>query len=168
MIQWKLKLMKLFSNIFLIFILTGIITSPVPMNGNSKTGLIPENEINTLEAKRIEAGKATSSSRKKLAIRRVIREAETLIQKHSIAPNRYELISTLFRSQQMLVSLDNSSINRKAFLATCSKLAAAPDEYADLRFDADLLLTQTESARRGGDSHDRSNALRPLVERYRH
>ena len=33
--------------------------------------------------------------------------------------------------------------------------------------DADLLLTQTESARRGGDSHDRSNALRPLVERYR-
>jgi hypothetical protein len=167
MIQLKLKLMKSFSNIFLIFILTGIITSPVPMNGNSKTALIPENDINKLEAKRIEAGKATSSSRKKLAIRRVIREAETLIQKHSIAPNRYELISTLFRSQQMLVSLDNSSTNRKAFLATCSKLASAPDEYADLRLDADLLLTQTESARRGGDSHDRSNALRPLVERYR-
>ena len=29
------------------------------------------------------------------------------------------------------------------------------------------MLTQAESARKGGDSHARSNALRPLVERYR-
>ena len=167
MIQMKLTWMKPFSKIFLVFFLTGIITFPSAMNGNNDTGLIPENEISTLDAKRIEAGKAASSSRKKLAIRRVIRETETLMQKHSSAPNRYEVLSILFRSQQILVSLDNSSANRKAFLETCSKLAAAPDEYASIRLDADLLLTQTESARRGGDSHDRSNALRPLVERYR-
>ena len=36
-----------------------------------------------------------------------------------------------------------------------------------LRLDADLLLTQAESARQGGDTHARSDALRPLVERYR-
>ena len=64
MIQMKLTWMKPFSKIFLVFFLTGIITFPSAMNGNNDTGLIPENEISTLDAKRIEAGKAASSSRK--------------------------------------------------------------------------------------------------------
>ena len=139
----------------------------ISLLGQNSGEAIPSDEIKQLDAKRIEAGKAASAARKKLAIRRVIREAEALIKKHPSSPNRYEVLSILFRSQQMLVGLDKSSTNRKAFLATCEKLAAAPNEYAALRLDADLLLTQAESARKGGDSHARSNALRPLVERYR-
>ena len=139
----------------------------IPLLGQNSVEGIPGGEIKELDAKRIEAGKAASAARKKLAIRRVIREAEALIKKHSSSPNRYEVLSILFRSQQMLVGLDKSSTNRKAFLATCEKLASAPNEYASLRLDADLLLTQAESARKGGDSHARSNALRPLVDRYR-
>ena len=81
---------------------------------------VPEDVIPALEAKRVEAGKAASSSRKKLAVGAVIREAESLVQKHSAAPNRYEVLSILFRSQQTLVQLDNSSTNRKAFLTTCA------------------------------------------------
>ena len=150
----------------LLLTLAGVFTLASTANGQNDVTPIPEDEISALGAKRVEAGKAASASRKKLAIRRVIREAESLVQKHSTAPNRYEVLSILFRSQQALVSLDNSSTNRKAFLATCAKLAEAPDEYAALRLDADLLLTQAESARRGGDSHARSDALRPLVERY--
>ncbi len=140
---------------------------PLPAMGQDQAGSIAGDEIAALDAKRIEAGAAGSAARKKLAIRRVIREAESLIKKHPSASNRYEALSILFHSQQMLVSLDNSTTNRKAFLATCGKLAAAPNEYAALRLDADLLLTQAESARQGGDSHARSDALRPLVERYR-
>ena len=139
----------------------------IPLLGQNSVEGIPGGEIKELDAKRIEAGKAASAARKKLAIRRVIREAEALIKKHSSSPNRYEVLSILFRSQQMLVGLDKSSTNRKAFLASCEKLASAPNEYASLRLDADLLLTQAESARKGGDSHARSNALRPLVDRYR-
>ena len=139
----------------------------IPLLGQNSVEGITGGEIKELDAKRIEAGKAASAARKKLAIRRVIREAEALIKKHSSSPNRYEVLSILFRSQQMLVGLDKSSTNRKAFLATCEKLASAPNEYASLRLDADLLLTQAESARKGGDSHARSNALRPLVDRYR-
>ena len=139
----------------------------IPLLGQNSVEGIPGGEIKELDAKRIEAGKAASAARKKLAIRRVIREAEALIKKHSSSRNRYEVLSILFRSQQMLVGLDKSSTNRKAFLATCEKLASAPNEYASLRLDADLLLTQAESARKGGDSHARSNALRPLVDRYR-
>jgi hypothetical protein len=139
----------------------------LPAMGQEQAGSISGDKIAALDIKRAEASKAASSARKKLAIRRVIREGEALIKKHSSAPNRYEVLSILFRSQQALVSLDKSAINRKAFLATCKKLAAAPNEYAAIRLDADLLVTQAESARKGADSHARSDALRPLVKRYR-
>ena len=158
--------MNLFRICLSLLTLTGGAFLASPASAQNNAVPVPYDVISTLEAKRVEAGQAASSSRKKLAVRRVIREAESLVQKHSAAPNRYEVLSILFRSQQALVRLDNSSTNRKAFLTTCAILAKAPDEYAALRLDADLLLTQAEAARRGGDSHARSDALRPLVERY--
>jgi hypothetical protein len=91
-----------------------------------------------------------------------------MLKTHASSPNRYEVLNILFRSQQTLIGLDDSAANRKSFLATCAKLAAAPNQYAALRLDADLLLTQAKSARQGADSHARSDALRPLVERYRY
>jgi hypothetical protein len=142
-------------------------SASVLSSGQDQASSISSDEIVALNVKLTKADKAASSARKKLAIRRVIRETEALIKKHPTAPNRYEALNILFRTQQVLVSLDDSTANRKAFLATCEKLAAAPNEYAALRLDADLLLTQTKSARQGADSHARSDALRPLVERYR-
>ena len=150
-----------------LFVLASAGLWSLPARGQDQAGAISSDEIVALDAKRTEAGEVASTARKKLAIRRVIREAESLIKKHPTAPNRYEVLSILFRSQQALVSLDNSATNRRAILTTCGKLAAAPNEYAALRLDADLLLTQAESARQGADTHARSDALRPLVERYR-
>jgi len=154
---------------FLRIVLTSfvLVSASLPASGQNQAGGIPAPEITGLDAKLEKAGESASAARKKLAIRRVIREAEALIKKHPTASNRYEALGVLFRSQQALVSLDNSTANRKAFLETSKKLAAAPNEYAALRLDADLLLTQAESARKGADSHARSDALRPLVERYR-
>ena len=123
-------------------------------------------QIVELNAKLEKANSSASAARKKLALRRVIREIETLLEKNATSPSRFEILHVLFRSQQMLVSVDNSAANRKSFLATCEMLAAAPNEYAALRLDADLLLTQAKSARKGADSHARSDALRPLVKRY--
>jgi hypothetical protein len=157
--------MNKFSRIIITLFL--IASTSVLSSGQDQAGSISGDEIVALNVKLTEADKAASSARKKLAIRRVIREGEALIKKHPSAPNRYKVLSILFRSQQGLVSLDDSAANRKAFLATCAKLAAAPKEYAALRLDADLLLSQTKSARQGADSHARSDALRPLVERYR-
>ncbi|MEO1999836.1 MAG: hypothetical protein ABGZ17_31715 [Planctomycetaceae bacterium] len=147
-------------------ILATVWTCAFSASAQNKAPAISDNEIAALETKFGDQVKKTSAARKKLAMRRVIREAESLIKKHPSAPNRYEVLSILFRSQQVLVSLDNSDTNRETFLATCAKLAVAPDEYSALRLDADLLLTQARSARQGGDSHARSDALRPLVERY--
>lgn len=153
--------------ILLVLTSASVWSSPTMGQGQNQAVLISGDEIAALNAKRSEASEAASSARKKLAIRRVIREGEALIKKHPSAANRYEVLSILFRSQQVLVSLDKSATNRKAFLATCEKLAAAPNEYAALRLDADLLLTQAKSARQGADSHARSDALRPLVKGYR-
>ena len=121
-----------------LFVLASADAWPLPAMGQNQAGSISGDEIVALNAKRAEAGAAGSAARKKLAIRRVIREADSLIKTHPSAPNRYEVLSILFRSQQVLVSLDNSTTNRKAFLATCGNLAAAPNEYAALRLDADL------------------------------
>ena len=140
---------------------------PNPNEGYKFSSAVSKDELVELNTKLTKASKSASAARKKLAIRRVIREIEALIKKHPTAPNRFEALDVLFRSQQVLVSLDKSATNRKAFLATCEKLAAAPNEYAALRLDADLIITQAKSARQGADSHARSDALRPLVERYR-
>ena len=160
--------MNRFSRIIItLFVLASASVGSLPAMGQHQPGSISGDVIVALNTKLTEAGEAASSARKKLAIRRVIRATEALIKKNPSAPNRYEVLNILFRSQQVLFSLDNSAANRKVFLATCENLAAAPNEYAALRLDADLLLTQAKSARQGADSHARSDALRPLVERYR-
>jgi hypothetical protein len=159
--------MKRFSKISItFFVLLNFSLLSIPAKAQQQAASIPSDEITALSTKLKEAGESASTARKKLAVRRVIRECEALIEKHPAAPNRYEVLHALFNSQQLLVNLDNSEENRKDFIATCEKLAAAPNEFAALRLDADLLLTQAKSARDGADSHARSDALRPLVERY--
>ena len=129
--------------------------------------LIPENKIAALETELAAAKETGSAARKKLALRRVIREADALLEQGQTAPNRYQVLGILFHGQKDLVGLDNSATNRSALLQTCRQLAAAPNEYADIRLDADLLLSQVELARQGADLQARADALRPLVERYR-
>lgn len=158
--------MNRFFWIVVALIVSSGIVSPLPGAAQSEPRSISADDITELNNDLAAVDKSSSKARKKLAIRRVIREAESLIKRHPSAPNRYEVLSVLFRGQQVLVGLDNSVTNRRAFLATCEQLAAAPDKYAALRLDADLLLTQAKSARAGADSRARSDALRPLVDRY--
>ncbi len=139
----------------------------LPALGQEKTAAISQDLIKELNMKLTEVSEIDSAPRRKLAIRRLLREGEALIAKHPTADSRFEVLNMLFRSEQLLVSLDSSDVNRKALLDTAEKLAAAPNQYAALRLDADILVTQTKSARQGGDTQDRSDALRPLVDRYR-
>ncbi|MFK7909658.1 MAG: hypothetical protein AB8F34_03565 [Akkermansiaceae bacterium] len=149
--------------IFSLFVFASVSVGVPPIMAAS----IPADEITALDTKLSKATESASAARKKLALRRVIREGEALIKKYPTALNRFEVLGVLYRSQQSLVSQDKSATNRKAFLEISEKLAAAPNEYAALRLDADLILTQAKSARLGGDSHARADALRPLVKRYR-
>lgn len=124
-------------------------------------------KIVSLESELEEAQQASSSARQKLAIRRVIRECDELLEKNKSSPNRYEVLDILFRAQQQLIGLDDSTTNRRAILDTARQLAAAPNEYAAIRLDADLLVSQAELAQQGVDQRARADALRPLIERYK-
>ncbi|MFU8892091.1 MAG: hypothetical protein ACNA8L_00540 [Luteolibacter sp.] len=111
------------------------------------------------------AREGTSPARQRLAVRRVIRDAEALVDAQKDTPARFPILEFLFRARQQLVALDDDPDHRKALLETCRQLVKAPDEMADLRLEADLLLSQVEQARKG-EGADRSDALRQFVVRY--
>lgn len=127
---------------------------------------IPPQEIEELEAKLAESEESGSNARKKLALKRVIRSAEALLKANEKASNRYEALGVIFRGQQALIQIEDSATHRRDFLKTCAELASAPKEYAAIRLDADLLLSQAELAKRGASPEERAEALIPLVKRY--
>ena len=139
----------------------------LPAAAKEKSPPIPDSKIASLAAKLDDKARGTSAARRRLALRRVIREGDSLLEMFPTAPNRYEVLGILFRGRQELLGLDKSASNRRAFLETCRQLADAPDEYAAIRLDADLLLSQTEAARQGADLEARADALRSLIKRYR-
>ena len=97
----------------------------------------------------------------------MIRACEEVLENNAEASNRFEILGIQFSSQQKLIGLDNSALNRRNFLETCRKLVVALTQYAALRLDADLLVSQAELAKQGADAQTRAEALRPLVDRYR-
>ncbi len=117
--------------------------------------------------KALEAAKeGDSEARQRLAVRRVIRDAEEQLASNAKSPGCFLILEFIFRAQQQLIALDDDSKHREALLATCRELIKAPDEFAELRLEADLLISQADLAKKGANSEVRANALRPFVERY--
>jgi hypothetical protein len=113
-----------------------------------------------------DAKKGTSEARQRLAVKRVVRDAEKLLEPLAGSPDRFPVLEFLFRARKQLIALDDDAGQRKALLDTCRELVKAPDQFADLRLEADLLLSQAEVARQGANTEARAKALRPFVERY--
>ncbi len=141
----------------------GVGMAPAQDNGTP----IPPAKIEGLRTALSSYKDESSAARKRLAVKRMIRDAGELFEASPDAPNRFEILGLIFTAQQQLFGLEDSSRNREALLETSKQLATAPDVYAELRLDADLLLTQTELARKGGDAEARLAALSPLIDRYR-
>jgi len=107
-----------------------------------------------------------SAARQRLAVRRVIRDGDEALLAAGDKPERWALLEFLFRARQKLVSIDEDPKHRVALLETCRELVKAPDEFAGLRLEADLLLSQVEQAKKGSGVGQRSDALRAFVSRY--
>lgn len=127
---------------------------------------IPVEKIKALEEIYTSSKTEGSAARKRLAVKRLLRDAGDLVAANATAPNRFEVLGLMSRAQKELLDADNSTENREAFLQTCKLLLAAPNEYASLRFDADLLLSQSEMVRKEADTRERAQALVHLVGRY--
>jgi hypothetical protein len=135
----------------------------------SESGAAPisEGEIVSLQNELIEQTKATSSVKRRRACKATIRKGAALVDAAPAAPNRFRVLAIMLQSQKRLLGLENSERNREALFETCGKLAEAPDEYAELRLEADLLLSDKELSQKNADVKERALALAELIERYR-
>jgi tetratricopeptide (TPR) repeat protein len=152
--------------IWAVVLVAGCCLEPVTA-AEKQAAAIPEAAIAELDSALTATKGESSPARQRLALKRVLRDGEKLIEGHPDAANRFEILSILFRGQQALYALDDSPRNREAVLDVAGQLAKAPDDYAALRLDADLLISQAEATREGGDAEARGRALAALVERYR-
>ena len=128
---------------------------------------IPERAIAALQKELTEAGSAKSSVRKRRAYKNVSRDGEKLLETTPAAPNRWQLLGIIFDSRKLLFGMDNSDLNRKSLLEICAKLAEAPDEHAELRLEADLLLSEKALSAKKATLEERAKALELIIARYR-
>lgn len=126
-----------------------------------------EAEISDLRKELTEAASASSSTRKRRAYKNVVSDGEELLKKSHAGAIRFQVLEIIFQSQKRLLAIQNSDRNREALLETCSKLAEAPDELAELRFEADMLLTERSLSARNADVKERAKSLEQLIARYR-
>jgi tetratricopeptide (TPR) repeat protein len=128
---------------------------------------IPKTRIAALEADLPKNDKRTSSVRKRRACKTVVRDAEHLLESYPDAPNRYRVLGIMLQTQKLLLPLESSDRNHEALFDICERLLKAPDDYADLRLEADLLLSEKELSLKNADVKTRAKALAELLQRYR-
>jgi len=128
---------------------------------------IPESEIAPLQAELNDRGGRTSSASRRRACKSIARKGHALLDKYAAAPNRYRVLGIVLQSQKRLLRLENTDRNRNALFDTCGKLTQAPDEYAVLRLEADMLLSEKALTLKNADLKERAEALAELLKRYR-
>jgi len=131
------------------------------------TAIIPESQIAALQKELIEQKKATSSVKRRRACKNTIRRGAALLDASPAAPNRFHVLVTMLQSQKRLLGLENTERNRDALYEICTQLAQAPDDYANLRLEADLLLSDKQLTLKKAGLKERALALAALVKRYR-
>ena len=129
---------------------------------------ISDEEIATFRKELTEAASASSSIRKRRAYKNVVRNGEDLLKASPEAPNRWHVLEIMFQGQKRLLGLENDARNREALFETCRKLVAAPDELADLRLEADMLLLERDLSAKNADVKIRTESLTELIARYRY
>jgi hypothetical protein len=149
----------------LAFLLTSCLPCVAQQTTTSPSALT-EPRIDTLQKELTDAGVATSTVRKRRAYKNVARHGEDLLETSLAAPNRWRVLGIMFQAQKRMLGLENSDRNREALLKTCAKLAQAPDEQAELRLEADLLLSEKALSLKGADVQERTRALEKLIKRY--
>ena len=144
-----------------------VLPHPCPAQAPAAPPLgISENKIAVLQKELADAGVATSTLRKRRAYKSVARNGEGLLETSLAAANRWRVLGIVFQARTRLLGLDNSDRNREALLETCARLAEAPDEHAELRLEADLLLSEMALSTKGADVQERTRALEELIVRY--
>lgn len=108
----------------------------------------------------------TSVARRR-GLKNIVRQGQALLDASPDAPNRFVLLELMFQSQKRLIAMDNSARNRATLFEIVGALAKAPDAFADLRLEADLMLSEMQLSQRNATLEQRAAALEQLIARYR-
>ncbi len=163
----RLRMMFDFRASCLVVLLTFVAPAQSQETTAPPAALIPESEIASLQEDLTEQRQATSSVSMRRACKSTVRKAEVLLDVSPAAPNRFRVLGIVLQSQKRLLALERSERNRDALFDTCGQLAQAPDEYAAIRLEADLLLSDRELTLKDADVKERALALAELIARYR-
>ncbi|MHC4252044.1 MAG: hypothetical protein ACYS9X_23240, partial [Planctomycetota bacterium] len=129
---------------------------------------IPGSTIAALQAKarRIQVARS-SRTEKRRNCKSIIRQGAALVDARPSSPDRFGVLGIILQCQKTLLGLESTDRNRRALFDTCSKLAEAPDEYAELRLEADMLLSDRDLTAGNATPDERAEALEKIVVRYR-
>jgi Tfp pilus assembly protein PilF len=142
----------------------------VPIFGVSQekaADLIPDTEIVALQDELAQGSRGATSVDVRRACKSVVRKAQALVAASPGAANKYSLLGVIFQGQKMLLSQETTEQNRNAVFETCGELVKAPDKYADIRLEADLLISEKKLSDRNATLDERAKALAELLQRYR-
>lgn len=128
---------------------------------------ILETRIAALQKEFAEAATASSSVRKRRAYKNISRDGEKLLETAPAAPNRWLVLRIMLDSSKALFGMENSKSNRDALLEICARLSEAPDEHAEIRLEADLLLSEKDLSDKEASLEERAKALEAIIGRYR-
>jgi hypothetical protein len=128
---------------------------------------IPESRLKRLQSKLQEAHALDSTLEQRRAYKNVIRDAEDLVERYRRSPERFKLVAMMFDSQKMLYTIQETEANQEALLGTAETLLEAPDEYASLRVEADMLMLQIKLAASKATPEQSALAIAEFADRYR-
>lgn len=114
-----------------------------------------------------EESQSTSPVARRRSLKNLVRQGQALLEASPEAANRYVLLELMFQSQKRLLAMENTDQNRMALFEISGKLALAPDDCADLRLEADLMLSEKALSEADATLQERAAALEKLLERYR-
>ena len=133
----------------------------------AEQGPIPPARITALEQELAHGMTQASAIDIRRACKSVARQAAGLLEASPEAPNRYAVLAVLFNGQKELLRLENTVENCAAIFETCGKLLDAPDEYAQTRFEAEMLLSERDLAEKNATVSERIQVLEKRLARYR-
>ena len=129
---------------------------------------IPQEEVAALQkAALVAQGAKPGSAEQRRACKRVVRSGKSLVDAHPEAPNRFDLLGLMLQNQKVVLKLETNDRNRDVLYGICSQLAGAPGEWAELRLEADLLLSERDLSARDASLEERAQALVALIDSYR-
>lgn len=129
---------------------------------------LPETEITALRADFTAAVAPNASSvARRRNLKNIVRKGQALLKASPDATNRYVLLELMFQSQKRLLAMENTERNRGMLFKISGDLARAPDDYADLRLEADLMLSEKELSESNATLEKRADTLGKLLTRYR-